>query len=325
MAETIKLPGIGEVKKTYVVAGVAVAGGMVAYAWWKAGTAPQGDLPAYSEEDVTDAITDTPGGDAGPPANSGGASHDSSTTPDTDAEWGRMAVDMLEGSYERDAIQTAIGLFLTAQPLNRDQELIVRAAIGVLGYPPEKDYRIITGTGATPSALQEPKNVRVEGTSQSSIRVNWDPVTGAHGYRIYRVGVGQNVGDSKDTTAVVGGLRANTSYTFYVRAMDADFKTGPESAKVTGKTEHRKLSAPGGVSVKADPNGVVWVSWSPVEGAESYRVYHNRSAQNVGVSRDTRARIGGLKQKTTYKFHVRAVAGGTTGPASASKSVKTRS
>lgn len=323
MAKTITLPVLGPTKATYVYAGGALVVGMVAYAWWT--YEPVTDIPAYDEEDVSDAVTDEEGGASGGSANSGGADHDSSTTPDTDAEWTNQAVALLEGSYELREIDAALGRYIGQQTLTKLQAEIVRAAIARVGYPPGGNYPIREDVTPTPSALTEPKSLKVLARTSSSIQLGWSAVSGAAGYRVYRSGASENVAHSVDAKATVGGLQPGKSYTFHVRAMDAAGKTGPPSSKLTAKTSETKLTAPKNVRASDITSSSVQLSWSPVSGAiDGYRVYHDKSQQNVAASRDARARVGGLKSNTVYHFHVRAIAGPTTGPKSSRVRVKTK-
>jgi len=320
----VEVPAVGRVKKQYVIAGVAVVAGIVGYAYWRAAQTPV-DYPAYTEEDVrADGIADTPSGSAGGSANSGGASTDNSTSPDTDAEWVQMATEALAGSFELSGVQTALGRYITRQSVTAAQEDIIRAAIGAMGYPPGGQYSIITGTGANPSALTEPKNLKIGAKTATSVALTWSPVASASGYRVYRSGVPGNVGQSVDTTITIGGLTPGKEYTFHVRAQDSSGKTGPRSADIKATTTGAKLAAPGRVRVTSATRSTVTLAWSAVAGADGYRSYRNGVSQNVGASRDTTMTIGGLKPNTTYQVKVAATAGTTTGPASGWVRAKTK-
>lgn len=235
----VHIPGIGDVDQRYVVGGAALVAGIVGYAWWKNGTAAPADVPAYNGGDVSgDLVTDIPGGAAGAPANSGGAAHDSSTTPDTDAEWAQMAADALESSYELKAISTALGRYLTGQTLTAQQETIVRAAIAYMGYPPGGHYPIKTGGGSTPSALEQPTGVYVSSTGQTWVTIHWDAVTGADDYRVYCGGSFAEMGGT-DLVSKVEGLQPGQTYTLSVSAVDASGRESPRSAPVTAHTDSK--------------------------------------------------------------------------------------
>jgi len=86
----------------------------------------------------------------------------------------------------------------------------------------------VTTAGAK---LTAPKSLTVTSTAKGSVGLKWSAVAGADGYRIYRKGIAQNVGAAKDPHVVIGGLKSNTTYTFYVRA-ESGRTIGPPS---TGK------------------------------------------------------------------------------------------
>lgn len=320
----MEVPAVGRVKKQYVVAGVAVVAGIVGYAYWRAAQAPT-DFPAYTDEDVmTDGITDTAGGSAGGSANSGGSSTDNSTTPDTDSEWVQFATEALAGSFDLSAVQTALGRYITHQTVTSAQEDIIRAAIGAMGYPPGGQYPIKTGGGATPSALIEPKGLKIGAKTATSVALSWGAVPSAAGYRVYRSDVPVNVGQSVDTNITIGGLTPGRTYTFHVRAQDSTGKTGPRSADIKATTTGAKLAAPKGLRITSTTKSTATLAWSGVSGADGYRAYRRGVTQNVGASRDTTMTIGGLKANTTYYVKVAATAGNTTGPGSGWVRLKTK-
>ncbi len=322
----MQVPAVGRVKKTYVIAGAAVVAGIVGYAWWRRGQAPA-DIPAYTEEDViSDGIADTAGGVAGGSANSGGASHDGSTAPDTDAEWAQQANELLGGLFEPGALSVALGRYLTHQSLTSDQANMVRATIGQLGYPPGGQYPLDTSTGATPSALTEPKSLRLwsspKGTTGTDwVAIEWNAVPGATDYRIYR-GSGDSIGASTDTKHYVQGLRPGTSYTFTVAAV-AGGKEGPRSAPLTVKTKTVSLTKPATPTVSAITRTSVKLTTSKVTGADYYRWYIT-GADNA-VSDGPTVTVTGLKPNTSYSVTVRAdTSTGAVGPESGRRTFRTK-
>lgn len=255
MAETVQVPALGQVKRTHLYVGGALVVGIVGYAWWSRGTAAPTDVPAYTEEDVTDAVSDTPGGAPGAGANDGAdGSEGGWQAPRTDAEWTQQATDGLEGSYERQAISDALGRYITRQTLPALDERIVRAAIAAYGYPPGGRYPILTGTGSTPSALTEPTGLTVRSTAATSVNLAWNTVPGASGYWVYRSGSDAPADKGGDGVATVYGLTPGTTYTFTVRAVDSSGRTGPPSAPVTARTT--AAPAKPGAPAPAKPGGV---------------------------------------------------------------------
>lgn len=96
--------------------------------------------------------------------------------------------------------------------------------------------------------------------------------------------------------------------------------TTPNPTLPSGST----LAGPAGLRGTAGKT-YVDLTWSTVPGADYYRVYRKDVGQNVGSSEDGKARVGGLKAKTSYTFHVRAVGhDGKYGKPSATFTIKTK-
>lgn len=84
-------------------------------------------------------------------------------------------------------------------------------------------------------------------------------------------------------------------------------------------------TAPTGLRLVSSTKNTATVAFNPVAGAASYRAYRGLGA-NVGSAVNPQIEVVGLSPNTTYKIYVRAVtASGTTGPNSATLSVKTKS
>lgn len=302
---TVDVPAVGRVKKQYVIAAAALVAGIVGYAYWRAGQAPA-DFPAYTDEDVvSDGVTDTAGGVAGGSANSGGLGVDNSTSPDTDAEWVQFAREALAGTFDDAALAVALGRYIGHETLTSAQADMVRAAIGSLGYPPGGKYPIDTVTGSTPSALTEPKNLRVIAKDTTSVTIAYDPVPGAALYRAYRSGASTNVGatDGGNHSIRISGLEPNREYSFQIAADTIGGKPGPKSQPIKAKTAAITLAKPAKPSVSATAT-TAKVSTKAVSGARGYHWYLNGQLSN-----ETDAptwTFTGLKRGTTYRVNVAA-------------------
>ena len=322
---TVQVPAVGRVKKQYVIAGALVVAGIVGYAYWRAGQAAPADFPAYTEEDViTDGVSDTAGGVAGGSANSGGGSTDGSTSPDTDAEWAAQAREALAGAFDMAAFSVALGKYLSQQPLTATEQNMVRAAIGAVGYPPGGRYPITSDTSGTPSTFNEPTGLKATAVGTTSVTLQWNKVTGASGYRIFRADLGSEpTGDSGDTTAYQRGLEPNKSYTFQVAARTATGATGPKSQPITVKTQPVKLGKPATPSVSGVTRTSAKVSTRPVSGARDYHWYVN--GRQVGGTDGPSFTLTGLKPNTTHRVTVAAdTPTQGTGPQSAPRTFKTK-
>ncbi len=332
MADTINLPQIGAVKKTYFFGAIGLVAGILVYAYWKAGRdgVAEEDAAADSEFGDSEVLPVVPGGVGGPNFGLSGTATEPAepdeTRPTTNAAWTTLAKERLAGSYDLDAIDDALGRYLGRQPLSALDQRIVQAAIANAGYPPVGDYTVIPGGDV--DLFIAPKNLRSwpEGTlTTTQIPIQWDEVSGALGYRIYRSDLGNEpIGDSADTKFRAKGLQPGTEYTFLVAARDAKGAPGPKSTPLKLKTKSVTLKAPTGLKVAKIQKDRAYLTWNAVAGADGYRMYHDKAASNVGASGDGQAWVYGLKPNTTYRFHVRALDDhGNIGPASSSVSKKT--
>ncbi len=110
--------------------------------------------------------------------------------------------------------------------------------------------RISSGTGVVtppnpnpnPVALPAPTGVSTSGATASSMSVGWAAVAGANSYNVYRNNNKVNALPVTATGYSDTGLTASTTYSWTVRAADANGAEGAASAAVSGTT----LAATGG-------------------------------------------------------------------------------
>jgi hypothetical protein len=262
MADTITIPGVGPTKKVYVVAGVAVIGGVLAYAYWKRSQADAAAaaVPAvvdssgasgYTEDSTAAGYNtissptsyspygyDLYGNPLPPPTGAG-----SNGVYTTNADWATAAESALESeTLTLATIQSALGRVLGGLSVTSAQRDIFMQAVGILGQPPQGYPTPIKltddGSGSTPTGpLKAPTGLKVTSTTKTTVGLQWTAVTGAAHYRIYDNVSSYNVGDSADTQVRIGGLRSNTTYHFHVRALDAHNTLGASSASVSARTK----------------------------------------------------------------------------------------
>ena len=113
-------------------------------------------------------------------------------------------------------------------------------------------------------------------SSSGKIRVSWEPVEGAVKYKIYRASAPSGPYTLKYTTSSTRytntGAEAGKTYYYYVVAVA---ETGMESAASQTVSRICKLPYPT-VSVSNVPEtGKVRLTWEPVEGAVSYKIYRS--------------------------------------------------
>jgi hypothetical protein len=236
----VKLPGVGPVDKKWLYVGGAGIAGFVGYAYWNRRRAADTEITDYTEADYAYdggvAEYTNPGGSDNP------VNVDSNEAPTSNWEWSLLVRERLtESGHDGIAVLAALGKYLNRMEMTTAQGDIIRAAIAVAGTPPVGQFPILTSpTTPAPSKgadLKAPSNLSYEYIGQTSVRLKWSPVAGANSYVAFRTDMSVNAGGTYTTAITLGGLKRNTSYTFYVRAVGDDGKFGPPSAKKTYRTK----------------------------------------------------------------------------------------
>lgn len=146
-----------------------------------------------------------------------------------------------------------------------------------------------------------------------SVTVSWEPVTGAEQYRILRKTTGEwqtlaSVSGQTytDTTGTYG-----TQYYYTVQAVGGTAQSEYDAAGVGGR---RLLGQPVLTGVSAPDDQTAHVSWEPVSGADSYRVYRKSGSSGwarIAELSGTDYNDTGLTCGMQYTYTVRALWGET--------------
>lgn len=330
---TADVPGVGKVKKRYIIIPAALAGTYVAYRWYQASrTADDGPAASdgmYTSDDLSEYGLSTSGGSLSVGGNTGNTSTDA-TNPnviDDNREWSNEAIEKLTNQgYDGAVVSAALGEFLDRRALDKTEATIVRAALAVAGQPPEgRPWSVIEEAAQNTGTLPAPTNLRAwDVTNSTQIGMQWDPVPGALTYSIYRTDLGSEpVGSSLDTKFWARGLSPNKSYSFYVRPVGTTGKVGGKSSVYTAKTKAVVLAKPTGLKSSAVTKTSFRVTCSKVTGAQYYRWYVN--GKPSGASDQPYRDFTGLKPNTTYKITVAAdTTNQTPSPQSGALTVKTK-
>lgn len=110
------------------------------------------------------------------------------------------------------------------------------------------------GGDPAPQVPAAPSGLAVGSVTSSSVTLNWNAVSGATGYNVYRSGT--KVQSASGTSSTVTGLAADTSYDFQVTATNAAGESA-KSATVTGRT----AQSGGGTGNPAVPKHAVTGYW----------------------------------------------------------------
>lgn len=179
-----------------------------------------------------------------------------------------------------------------------------------------------TITGGTPETSAPIAPVlTASNTTQTSTLLSWSGASdniAVTGYNIYRGGT--LIGNVSESPYTAVGLVGGTTYTFTVRARDADGNLSPNSNPVSVTTPITDMTPPTAPVLTGSlfGNTNVQLSWTGATdnvGVAYYNIYNGSTLiGNVAASPTT---LTGLSSATTYTFTVRAVdAAGNVSPAS---------
>lgn len=149
-------------------------------------------------------------------------------------------------------------------------------------------------------------------TTESTVTVKWNAVSGATGYDILFNGSTYSTTSPSKTFT---GLKDNTEYAYKVRSKNSDGVSEYGAEKKVKTTP----KAPSSVTVSTDENSVT-VSWSPVTGATSYDLQLDGKVYNV---KGTSHKVTGLTPNTSHTYQIRVNNANGSSSYSSSKTLKT--
>jgi hypothetical protein len=191
VSDTINVPKVGAVKKSYVYVAVAGVGGFVLWRYWSAAGSEHDAAPSEYQPD-TSSVTQA---GAGPLTSdrTGNTSDDSNTAGQitTNDQWTQRAVELLGlAGWEERTVLTSLGKWLNRQPLTDSEALIVRAATAIAGPPPvggPYPIQLVTGGNTTPARPEVPKapnGLTINTVHGNNVIIAWGAVSGATGYQL---------------------------------------------------------------------------------------------------------------------------------------------
>lgn len=313
------LPVVGKVPRTAVYAGGAAVAGIVAYAWWTAGTT---DEALEAPPEGVDAFGNPlPGaGDYVPPTvtNSNVDVDDGAPAVRTNDQWSDVVVQkLIESGFDAGAVRVALGRFLARQPLSPAQYEIVLAALGAAGPPPVGSFTPIqAGGGGAAVALPAPGGI-VGTAGPTSIAWSWQPVTGASGYDVELIAGVATVVDKATITGTAWRssrtLRTSAPYRLRVYARNSAGQRGAAGSAVVRTTAQPTAGAMRVTGLRVEGSNtqdITWV-WSATPGAKAYAIELIAGTSTVIrrtlVDRPRYQVGGGLQRGRPYRVRVRAV------------------
>lgn len=247
MASTIKIPGIGPVKSTYVYIGGAAIAGFVAFSYYRASqtSGETEEIDATDETGMTfgDAMTtdfapDGSGFGFGFPTPTSPTSFDPDLDrdPTTDNEWVDRVIEFLDDvGVERNTASLAISRYRLKDCLSASQMDIVRQGVGRFGPPPQSPNLAMIQCPAGPTTpppstttpiLGATSSIKVGTVNRSQVRLDWTPVSGARGYTLYKNGA--RITSTVYSVYTFSGLKSNTTYKFGVATLNAKDQQGSQ-------------------------------------------------------------------------------------------------
>ncbi|ATL25833.1 fibronectin type III domain-containing protein [Streptomyces formicae] len=174
------------------------------------------------------------------------------------------------------------------------------------------------GDGQDTSPPAAPRGLTVQAGSATTAHVMWNQATddtAVTGYEVYR--------DAKKVKRVPGGqhmvdivgLEPSTTYSFTVRARDAEGNVSEDSRKLSVTTpkataaDHEAPSRPGRLRGEAAGSRAASLSWgksSDNQKVASYEIYQGTSKIHSVGGAQTATLVTGLRPNTTYVFTVKA-------------------
>ncbi|MCD8094852.1 MAG: fibronectin type III domain-containing protein [Ruminococcus sp.] len=183
-------------------------------------------------------------------------------------------------------------------------------------------------------------------STTTAVRINWNKVSGATGYRIYRYNSSTKKWDKiatikkgSATSYRNSGLEAGTAYKYKVKAyikIDGVNYWGEASSAITASTKLATVKLKGEARINSSAThpynkqtSALTIRWNEVSGAERYQIYIKggkydswTKVKTVKASK-TSYTVTGLKRNTTYKFKVRATSSDVKGKFSSVQTLKT--
>ena len=156
--------------------------------------------------------------------------------------------------------------------------------------------------------LDYPKTVLAVAESSSSIRLSWNSVEKAAGYKIYEGE--KEVAAVADTTCVIEGLEPGTEYCYSVSSFNGDVVSYNYDTPIFACATTKNIipEVPVNVVATATSASTITLTWDAATNATAYNVYYDGELLKANV-RVTRYNIINLEEDKEYCYTVSAVNG----------------
>ena len=160
--------------------------------------------------------------------------------------------------------------------------------------------------------LEKPTMLKAVKVNDTGLTLEWQKVTTAKKYFIYRVGPNtqKKIGQTTTTSFKLTKLKPATDYMYAVRARttvnDRNYDS-PFSSYLSVRTAPKQAT---GLVAAGITDSAVNLSYSKVSGAEGYEIWKYNDAtlkwEYIGASETTRYTVSDLSPQTNYRFKIRA-------------------
>lgn len=175
------------------------------------------------------------------------------------------------------------------------------------------------GGGSDTQAPTAPTNLAASNVASTTLTLNWTASTdnvGVTNYNIYRNNNFIGSTGNSSTTFNVTGLTASTSYSFYVRALDAagNISATSNTINVTttsgGGNDTQAPTAPTNLAASNVASTSLTLNWTASTdnvGVTNYNIYRDNTFLASTGNNSTTYSVTGLTASTSYSFFVRAL------------------
>jgi fibronectin type 3 domain-containing protein len=176
---------------------------------------------------------------------------------------------------------------------------------------------VLSGAISGTTLLLAPGNLRVTSVTDNSITLEWNALTGANGYNIYRSASGNGTYTKVNSSIITTtsytntSVSSNTNYYYRVYAVSSGGIEGIPSTAVSCTT---LMSAPGNLRVTSVTDSSINLAWNTITGASGYNIYRSSSVSgsysklNPSLISNVSYADTGLSSDTNYYYKVSAVA-----------------